>query len=66
MSAHFTYTTEGFTFEWTAGPYIDIYHQMGPAFAVDCINVWDYENDKPRIPVTLDDFREQCDEWVAA
>jgi hypothetical protein len=66
MSAHFTYTpdnAEWLTFIWNGGPYIDVVANTTHE-TLNCINVWDYEKDKPNIPVSLDDFREECDQWV--
>jgi hypothetical protein len=53
---------------WHGGAYIELgYIQSqgvdgihGDDFhAIDVINVWDYETDQPRIPRTLDAFRER-------
>lgn len=39
-------TMDGIVFNWHGGPYIDI---IINGEAVDCINVWDYQNGKPTV-----------------
>lgn len=71
MSSQFTYTDEnsGTTFQWHGGEYIDVGHFASPVdggefVAVDCINVWDHADDKPRIERTLSAFKQECDAWL--
>ncbi len=69
MPARMTYTPgdEAPEFRWHGGAYIEIGHSHdGEWAALDCINVWDYATDKPRIPRTLDAFQDRCDNWIAA
>lgn len=55
---------------WHGGAYIELGYidqaQGFPQFiAGDVINVWDYAKNEPRIPRTLDAFRERVDERLA-
>lgn len=61
MSAKMIYETEGLRFTWEGGAYIDIGPE-GTDSALDCINVWDYAEDKPTI--TFDKLEETCNEWL--
>lgn len=50
------------TFTWGQGPYIDVENEK--YYAVDAINVWDYEIDKPTIGVDYQSFKNKCEEWL--
>lgn len=56
-------------FTWGGGAYIHVAYYDGNDYRADVadpINVWDYEADRPRIPLTLAAFQAECDEWIAA
>lgn len=49
-------------FEWRGGPYIDV-HEVGWSTA-EVINVWDYEKNEPKVPVTNAGLKKAAEEWV--
>jgi hypothetical protein len=53
--------TPHLTFTWEGGPYIDVMFTHTHETA-DCINVWDYEKDTPRISVAQ--FANECEQYV--
>lgn len=75
-TARFHYAPDdGPEFVWHGGAYIDVGYTQpqgepgihgGDFHAYDCINVWDYAEDKPRIDRTLDAFEQRCRDWLAA
>lgn len=58
-------TTNGLVFRWSGGAYIDIYVE-GEASPFDCINVWDYATDKPRIERSKRGFISAVNCWKKA
>ena len=70
-----SYDAGGISFRWHGGPYIDLFSSAydravsflgGEAIPFDVINVWDYETGTPRIPATLEAFRDRCEDYLAA
>lgn len=57
-----TYSTEGYTFTWNGGPYIDIYTE-GAEAPFDCINVWDYDTSRAAIDGRIE-FISECEQWL--
>ena len=58
-----TIEVEGFKFEWSGGPYVDVHtgHWRDPH---TCINMWDYEKGAARVPFTLAAFAAEVNEWL--
>lgn len=52
---------------YRGGAYIDLHHRFGPEAgqAYDCINVWDYEQDRPVIAATRDAVQAEVERIVA-
>jgi hypothetical protein len=68
MSAYMEYVHEesGITARWHGGAYIDLGYVAAEDqgfVASDVINVWDYANDEPTIPRTLDALEQAVNEW---
>lgn len=47
----YKFATNGFIFTWHGGAYVDIAPADLPDNAFDCVNVWDYETNKPVITI---------------
>jgi hypothetical protein len=59
-----TYTdSTGTIYWWSGGAYIDVGIPRGPAF--DCINVYDYEAGKVKIPFNRKELIAHAKEWLS-
>lgn len=55
---------DGWIAVYHGGPYIDVHHERKPDYALDCINVWDYETDKATIGFDRVAVRIELAEWI--
>ena len=59
----YEHANTGIVARWHGGAYIDLYMKGQPA-PFDCINVWDYETDTPRIPRTACGLADRVNAWI--
>lgn len=52
MKEPYLYYRDGLRFEWHGGAYIEIFEESATV-PHGVMNVWDYEKDVPRIPVSM-------------
>jgi len=62
MHIQITAETQYLRFEWSGGPYIDVFNQKHTV-PHDVINVCDYEAGKSRIPFTPEAMQAEIEKW---
>jgi hypothetical protein len=76
----FTCEIDQTIFQWHGGAYIDVGHEVveacdfnmdgeaayapGDFRALDCMNVWNYRTDEPRIERTQEAFERECRDYI--
>lgn len=63
MYTYTPHTVENIQFRWSEGAYIEVFN-FPRSEPFDVINVWDYAKDTPRIPLTLEAFRDECEKYL--